>query len=149
MAEKPDLKVAEDDWSPPELFPETSTPRQAVKKTRAPNQTREPQMAALRRILGDGVMGIFPLGIIQAVDKGYEFYLANPDSFLDTPFANEAEKDDALTVMRAYAECAPNGGYTIRTTKVDDPATLSWRTTKRQKNKKPEVPDVAGQASES
>lgn len=132
MNSKADLALAADEWSPPE-FPalESGQVRKVEKKAQV-SQKREPQMAALRRILGDGVLGVFPLGIMQAVDRSYQFWRDNPDSFLDTPFDTEQEKADALTVMRAYAECAPNGPYTIRTVTVDDPLVLSWRAQNRR-----------------
>lgn len=127
--------VEEDEWTPPE-FPALETGQvRRVEKKAAVSQKREPQMAALRRILGDGVLGIFPDGIIQAVDRSYQFWQANPDSFLDTPFETVQEKEDALTVMRAYAECAPTGPYTIRTVAMEDPRVLSWRAQNRRGSK--------------
>lgn len=132
MTSKDHLEVAEYTETPKD-FPafETTQTRQVVKGQKV-TPKREPQMAALRRILGNNVLDVFPLGIIQAVDSSYKFWLENPDSFLDTPFETEAEKNDALLVMRAYAECADGGGYSIRTVKMDDPCLLSWRAQNRR-----------------
>jgi hypothetical protein len=132
MTQKDHLEVAEYTEEPKEFTAlEASQVRQIVKGEKV-SLKKEPQMRALRRILGHNVLDVFPLGIIQAVDASYKFWLENPDSFLDTPFESEAEKDDALLVMRAYAECADDGGYSIRTVKTDDPCLLSWRAQNRR-----------------
>lgn len=89
-------------------------------------------MRALRRILGDVVLEVFPADLRKAVDDAYGFWQATPDSYLITDFEDEKEKDDALLVMRAYAECADNGGYTIRTLVDPDPCKLVWRAQTKQ-----------------
>lgn len=103
-----------------------------VKATRGQRTTREPQMRALVRILGPGVRDIFPEQFRQAVEQGYQFWKDNNDSYLAVPFDTEQEKDDCLTVMRAYAECAGDKGYTIATRNGDDPLTLLWRAQDRR-----------------
>lgn len=97
---------------------------------------REPVIHLLRRMLGEDVVNIFPTHFQQAVENGYQFWRMHPDSFLDTLFDSEQEKDDTLAVMRAYSEIAgaDGEGYTILTKAHDDPAMLSWRAQTRRKH---------------
>lgn len=95
-------------------------------------EKKEPQMAALRRIFGDGVLDIFPKELREAVDNCYKFWQEHPDSYINTPFDTADELRDSLIAMRAYAECADNGGYTIRTLAKPDPALLTWRAQNRR-----------------
>jgi hypothetical protein len=92
-------------------------------------------MSALRRILGDGVLDIFPTALMDAVDRAYAIWQENPDSYLPTSFDSEQDKADSLTVMRAYCECAPKGPWTIRTLSQDDPCLLMWRVQTRRGSK--------------
>lgn len=103
-----------------------------VVKEREAAEPKEPQMAALRRIFGDGVLDIFPPELREAVDNCYKFWQANPDSYINTQFDTADELRDSLIAMRAYAECADNGGYTIRTLSKPDPTLLTWRAQNRR-----------------
>jgi hypothetical protein len=94
--------------------------------------SREPQMRALRRILGDQVLDIFPQGLMDSVEGGYKFWETHVDSYIVTAFESEQDRDDALAVMRAYAECAGEDGYTIATQNVGEKHELTWRTQKRR-----------------
>lgn len=107
---------------------------EAKEKISAPY--REPQIHLLRRVLGDTVLDIFPTEFIDAVEAGKTFWDNHPNSYLDTLFDSESEKDDTLAVMRAYSEIAgPKGeGYTIATRSHDDPAMLVWRAQPRRKH---------------
>jgi hypothetical protein len=123
----------EDDAAPASPFaalreeaPKTITRR----ATKAP--AKEPTMAGLRRVLGDSVLDVFPPELRDAVDRAYVIWQTNPDSYLPTPFDTEQDKLDSLVVMRAYAECAPKGPYTIRTISDDDPKLLVWRAQNRR-----------------
>jgi len=102
------------------------------KATRAA-PSKEAQMAALRRLFGDVVLSIFPDSLRRSVDDSYKFWMENPDSYLITDFDSEQDKLDSLTAMLAYAECADNGGYTIRTLADDIPERLVWRAQTRRK----------------
>ncbi len=102
--------------------------RPAIKK-----QSREAQMRALRRILGDTVLDIFPKPFIAAVEKAYQHWLDHPDSYLVSEFDSQRERDDSLTVMRAYAECAGELGYTVRTQASEEPNVLLWRVQTRRR----------------
>jgi hypothetical protein len=95
-------------------------------------EKREPVMRGLRRILGDSVLDIFPQPLMASVDAAYKVWLANPDSYIPTKFDTEQSKLDALHVMRAYAECADDGGYTIRSLADPDPCMLIWRAQNRR-----------------
>jgi hypothetical protein len=108
-----------------------TTIRTAVTRTGA-KAPIEPQMAALVRILGDEVLDIFPDPMRDAVDTAYTFWQAHADSYLDTEFGSKQERDDVLTVLRAYAEAAPGGPYTIRTVQDENPAMLCWRAQNRR-----------------
>jgi hypothetical protein len=132
MTTKDHLEVAEYTEEPKEFLAFAASQTRQVVKGQKVTPKREPQMAALRRILGNNVLDIFPLELIQAVDASYKFWLENPDSFLDTPFETVEEKNDALLIMRAYAECADDGGYSIRTVTMEDPLLLSWRAQNRR-----------------
>lgn len=103
-----------------------------VAKEKTASEPREAQMAALRRIFGDGVLEIFPKELREAVDNCYAFWQANPDSYINTQFDTADELRDSLIAMRAYAECADNGGYTIRTLSKEDPTLLTWRAQNRR-----------------
>lgn len=115
------------------------TPEKASAE-KAKQPYREPQMKALRRIFGDVVLEIFPQTFIDAVELAYRFWFDHPDSYLDTLFDTEQEKNDSLTAMRAYAEIAgPEGeGYTISTRTHDDPCMLVWRAQTRRKHERKE-----------
>jgi hypothetical protein len=132
MTTKDHLEVAEYTETPKEFPAFAAGKIRTIEKGQKVALKREPQMAALRRILGNNVLDVFPLDLIRAVDASYRFWLENPDSFLDTPFETVEEKEDALLIMRAYAECADDGGYSIRTVKTDDPCLLSWRAQNRR-----------------
>jgi hypothetical protein len=101
---------------------------------KAPKRRKQPetQMRALHRILGDSVIEMLPAEIVGAVDAVYVWTLQNPDSFQCTPFDSEQEKNDALTVMRAYCEMAGEKGYTIYTRADEDPSMLIWKITRRR-----------------
>lgn len=103
-----------------------------VEKERTATEPREAQMAALRRIFGDGVLEIFPKELREAVDNCYAFWQAHPDSYINTMFDTPDELRDSLIAMRAYAECADGGGYTIRTLSKPDPCLLTWRAQNRR-----------------
>jgi hypothetical protein len=62
----------------------------------------------------------------------YEFGQKVADVFQVTPFDTAKERDDALVVMRAYAETPGDQGYTIYTQNDADPAKLVWKVTKRR-----------------
>ncbi len=100
---------------------------QTTTRKGGPKKVNEPTMRALRRILGDSVLDVFPEDLIKAVDSAYDFWRNTPDSYLITDFGSETEKADALAVMRAYSECAGDKGYTIRVLADDDPRRLVWR----------------------
>lgn len=102
------------------------------KVTRVPVKT-EPVMRMLRRIFGDVVLDIFPAAFRQAVNDSYRHWVENPDSFLITDFDTEQDKLDSLAAMRAYSECADDGGYSIRTLADKDPCRLVWRAQTRRK----------------
>lgn len=101
-------------------------------RARKAAEKREPTMRGLRRILGDVVLDVFPEELINAVDTGYKVWVDNPDSYIPTEFASEQDKNDSLHVMRAYAECAGEHGYTIRVLADPDPLLLLWRVTNRR-----------------
>ena len=64
-----------------------------------------------------------------------QFGKANPEAFQYTPFDSEQEKDDAATIMRAYAEMAGDKGYTIYSQADENPALLVWKVTDRRTRK--------------
>jgi hypothetical protein len=106
-------------------------PRKPEAGTKA--AAKPPQMAELARILGSElVLSIFPQGLMEAVDYGYTFWLEHPDSYIDVAYDTVQERNDVEVVMRAYAECAPKGPYTIRTVQTDVPEVLSWRAQNRR-----------------
>ena len=95
-------------------------------------QSKEPTMRALKRILGVQIEEIFPEGLRESVAAGETFSKEHPDSYLDTEFDDEAERNDVLTVMRAYAECYGDDGLTIATKNTSNPALLRWKVTARR-----------------
>lgn len=99
---------------------------------RAAKPSNEPQMRALRRILGDVVMEIFPPDLMKSVDAVHARWLTHPDEYHEADFDSIEDMNNALVVMRAYAECADNGGYTIRTVDPEKWPVLTWRAQKRR-----------------
>jgi hypothetical protein len=95
-------------------------------------QKKEPQFRALCRILGWDPRELLPADLCDAVDAVYEFGQKVADVFQVTPFDTAKERDDALVVMRAYAETPGDQGYTIYTQNDADPAKLVWKVTKRR-----------------
>lgn len=111
--------------------PQIVTPETAA----AAKPKTEPTMLGLRRILGDSVLNIFPKALRDAVDASYKFWEMTPDSYIGTTYDSAEDLADSLFVMRAYAEAADNGGYTIRTTASGDPCVLQWRAQTRRGSK--------------
>lgn len=106
-----------------------------VQKQRTPqrvSQVTEPTMRALRRILGDGVLDVFPDGIIKNTDALYELHKADPAAWAEITMDSPAERDDLLKLMRAYAECAGETGYTIRQDRLAEPHMLRIRVVPRK-----------------
>jgi hypothetical protein len=95
----------------------------------------EPTMRALRRIIGDTVLEIFPEGFPEMVDNFYNIHTANPDKWDIVELGDEDERDDLLKLMRAYAECAGDKGYTVRQDRTADPSVLRFRVTVRRGTK--------------
>lgn len=107
----------------------------AVRKPRArkPEQVKvEPTMRALRRILGDDVLNIFPEGLTEQVDKLYQFCSEDAELWPEIEFDTESERNDTLALMRAYAECAGTTGYTVRQDRTTEPNVLRFRVTNRR-----------------
>jgi hypothetical protein len=111
-----------------------------VARTTAAMRARkvEPTMRKLRRILGDEILDIFPEGLIDAVDQLHDAWRADPEPWAELDFETEAERDDALDLMRAYAECAGDKGYTIRTDPDTEPTVARFRVTTRRGSNKAE-----------
>jgi hypothetical protein len=105
------------------------THKRVARRTDAPHET---VLQSLKRILGDSVLDIIPTDVQEAVEAAYKFWSEHSDSYLVTPFDDQKGRDDALAVMKAYAEIAPNGPYTIRTDKDSEPEVLLWRAQTRQ-----------------
>ena len=104
----------------------------------------EPTMRALRRILGDDVLDIFPEGLAENVDALYEAHTKESDQWAEIPLDTVQERDDLLALMRAYAECANHDGYTIRQDRTAEPTVLRVRVTTRKGSGKPDESDDAG-----
>lgn len=92
----------------------------------------EPTMRSLRRILGDGVLDIFPDGMTDLVDQAHAYWQQHPEKWLEAEYDTALERDDSFALMRAYAECAGQYGYTIRQDKTAEPHVLRFRVTKRR-----------------
>jgi hypothetical protein len=101
-------------------------------------EKKDPQMRSLRNVLGDVVLDIIPEDIRGVVDGVYVYNQKNPDTFQVTPFESAEDKEDALTVMRAYAEMAWDYGYTIYTKDDVDPSKLIWKVTARRGKRFPD-----------
>lgn len=95
-------------------------------------QNKEPQMRALKRILGDDVESIFPEGLRDSVEQARSWTIAHPDAYIDTEFDDAEERNNVLIVMRAYSELAGDEGYTIATKNTPNPALLRWKVTARR-----------------
>jgi hypothetical protein len=105
----------------------------------------EPTMRALRRILGDDVLDIFPEGLTETVDDFYAVHSENEAKWDEVELDTQQERDDTLALMRAYAECAGEKGYTIRQDRTTAPSVLRFRVTDRRGSKS----DGSGDASDS
>ena len=95
----------------------------------------EPTMRSLRRILGDDVLDIFPEGLIETVDDFYEAHQENEQLWSELSLDSADERNDLLALMRAYAECAGEKGYTVRQDRTAPPAVLKFRVTDRRGSK--------------
>jgi hypothetical protein len=108
-----------------------------IKVAKKPRVTVEvpSTMQTLVKTFGDSFIECFPQEFRDAVDEAYEFWRENPDSYL--PFEAETieQKEEMLVCMRAYAECAPNGPYTIRTIADPNPLLLVWRAQDKRKRR--------------
>lgn len=102
------------------------------KTSRRTTGPRETVLQGLVRILGSEVRDIIPTDVQEAVEAAYTFWNEHSDSYLVTRFDSEADKLDAVIVMKAYAEIAPNGPYTIRVDHDSPAKVLHWRAQTRQ-----------------
>lgn len=109
----------------PDLRGQTSVRK--VAKAALSKGPQEPPVRKLFRLLNLKAEDIFDSALIDAVDKSFQFYQTHPDSYLDTQFESEQEALECEFLLRCVADVAPNGPYTIRTVKTDDPSLLSWR----------------------
>jgi hypothetical protein len=136
MAEKAAALEAVPNASARSLTMITVDPQQSIKRTRKPTTDQhETALQSLQRILGDAVLEVIPEDVREAVEAAYKFWEEHSDSYLITPFDDEVGRNDALTVMKAYAEIAPNGPYTIRVDRNSEPHVLHWRAQTRQGRK--------------
>jgi hypothetical protein len=127
-----DAVLADPDRKPnPNLVDPTRTVTRQRVTRQGPSET---SLQTLKRLFGEVVFEMFPQEIIEAVDASYNFWQEHPDSYLVTPFESEAAKNDALALMRAYAEIADPDGYTIRTLKDSPDSELHWRAQNRIKH---------------
>lgn len=106
-----------------------------VKRKKTTTGPTETSLQALVRILGPDVIDVIPEDVQNAVRIAYKFWQEHPDSYLVTEFPDEASKRDALAVMKAFAEIAPEGPYTIRVDWDSEPNVLHWRAQTRQGRK--------------
>lgn len=104
----------------------------AEKAARSQSEKIEPTMRALRRILGDYVLEVFPEGFCEAIDGLFKVHAEDADMWAVAEYGNRQERDDALKLMRAYAECAGDKGYTIRQDKETDAEVLRFRVVVRR-----------------
>lgn len=108
---------------------------ESVKRDPATRSTRppvEPTMRALRRIIGDEVLDIFPDGLTDTIDALFKAHGADKNTYAEIEFDTADERNDLLALMRAYAECAGEKGYTIRTDSETAPEVLRFRVTVRR-----------------
>ena len=131
QTEKPLAPVANPPASAtPEIkIDETKTVTKKRERSTSPAETT---LQALYRILGDAVLEIIPEGVQNAVEASHKFWQQHPDSFLVTDFDSQQSRNDALTVMKAYAEIRPGGPLTIRQDHDSAPEVLHWRAQTRQ-----------------
>lgn len=92
----------------------------------------EPTMRALRRILGDVVLDIFPAGITENVDELFDLCQEDSEFWAEVECESVQERNDLLALMRAYAECAGEKGYTIRQDRTADADVLRCRVVTRK-----------------
>jgi hypothetical protein len=92
----------------------------------------EPTMRALRRILGYDVLDVFPVGLADTVDRFYKVHSDNKALWSTATYEDVTKRNDTLFLMRAYAECAGDKGYTIRTKDTGNPCELRFRVTPRR-----------------
>ena len=107
----------------------------AVNKGRGTRRTQaaaEPQMRALRRILGDTVLDLFPQAVMDTIDALIEIHAADTSAYAEAAFDTEQDRDDCLTLMRAYAECADQERLSIRQDKDTDATALRFRVVVRK-----------------
>jgi len=103
--------------------------KKAVRPTR-----NETSLQLLHRLFGDEVYTLFPDSLLKSVDDAYAFGKTQVDAYLVTEFPNEQEKLDAMGLIRAYCEIAPNGGYTMRIDWESEANVLHWRIIDRIKH---------------
>jgi hypothetical protein len=107
----------------------------AVQKQRAKpagSGVTEPTMRALRRILGDDVLDIFPEGLPNQVDELFDVCMENADFWAEVECESVQERNDLLALMKAYAECAGEKGYTVRQDRTADSDVLRCRVVPRK-----------------
>jgi hypothetical protein len=93
---------------------------------------QEPPFRALCRIMQMDPRDILPAELCDAVDAVYLFNKREKDTFQTTPFDTAEERNDALTVMRLYAETGGDRGFTIYTKTAEQPNILVWKVTDRR-----------------
>jgi hypothetical protein len=102
------------------------------KGTRAPVVTREPTMHALVRILGPEVLDIFPDGIAETVTELAAAHAADKSAYAHVVFDSPEDREDALSLMRAFTESTDDPRLSIRQDKNTDPDELRFRVVLRK-----------------
>jgi hypothetical protein len=135
-----------DTETPTEFQPDNPLLAKTVQKSETPApKTRRKQLPLMRQllnILGEPVRDLIPFDLRQAVDTIFEFNKINPDVFQTTPFDSVKERDECITLMRAYGEMAGDYGYTIYTQDDEDETLLVWKVTLRRGAKEQRAKDL-------
>lgn len=130
--------------SPEELAAKFTARQETITKEKKKARVKPPEtsLQVLHRLFGDEVYSLFPDALMESVDKMYAFCKESMDAYQVTEFDSEEDKHNSLALIRAYAEIAPDGGYTIRVDWDAPENVLQWRVIDRIKHARKETSET-------
>ena len=123
---------------PSDILEDNDSPLGALRAVKKPLKTVraaqkvEPSMRKYCRIMETDPAELFPDGFTDLVDQLFAAHTADPEGWAEAEYESEQERDDSLDLLRLYAECAGEKGYTIRVDYDTDPTVARFRVTTRR-----------------
>lgn len=132
------MPVQETPLVPDDVLEDNDSPLGALRAVKKPLKTVregkkvEPSMRKYCRIMEVLPSDLFPDGFTALVDQLFGAHTADLEAWAEAEYESESERDDSLDLLRLYAECAGEKGYTIRVDYDTEPTIARFRVTARR-----------------